>query len=116
MLFNPTLEQLYDYIHNHTDMKFSNTGALLAYSGKYTGRKPAWKKMVLDNNTKDIWWGPVNNPISEMIFSKSRNIVKSYLFNPQNQLFCIDSYLNWNPLYQKKIRLYTKKCLSCAIF
>ena len=116
MIFNPTLQQLYSYISLKTNLKFSNTGALLAYSGKYTGRKPDWKHIVIDEQTQHIWWGDVNHPITEETFSKARNIARTYIFNQLNDSFCIDVYLNWRPNYQHKIRLYTKNVYPCFIF
>lgn len=43
----------------------SSTGAMVAYSGKRTGRSPKDKRIVVDTMTeKDVWWGNVNIPIS----------------------------------------------------
>jgi phosphoenolpyruvate carboxykinase (ATP) len=52
----------------------SSTGAMVAYSGKRTGRSPKDKRVVVDSTTeKDIWWGNVNIPISK----ESYNILES---------------------------------------
>lgn len=43
----------------------SSSGALTAYSGKKTGRSPLDKRIVQEpGSEKDIWWGPVNKPMS----------------------------------------------------
>lgn len=43
----------------------SSSGALTAYSGKKTGRSPLDKRIVEEpGSQKDIWWGPVNKPMS----------------------------------------------------
>ena len=48
------------------ESKITNTGALSVTSGMKTGRTPKDKRIVKDDNTKDvIWWGDVNIPISQ---------------------------------------------------
>ena len=51
----------------------SSTGALIAYSGKKTGRSPTDKRVVDEPEVRDdIWWGNVNiklDPQSFMILS-----------------------------------------------
>lgn len=43
----------------------SSSGALTAYSGKKTGRSPLDKRIVEEPGSQnDIWWGPVNKPMS----------------------------------------------------
>ena len=47
----------------------TSTGALAIDTGKFTGRSPKDKYVVLDQKTKDsVWWGDVNYPIDEMKF------------------------------------------------
>jgi len=42
--------------------ELTNTGALAADTGEFTGRSPKDKFVVYDDNTKDsVWWGDVNN-------------------------------------------------------
>ena len=41
------------------------SGALSAYSGAKTGRSPSDKRIVKEPSSEnDIWWGPVNKPMS----------------------------------------------------
>lgn len=43
----------------------TSTGALSAYSGAKTGRSPSDKRIVEeDSSKKEVWWGPVNKPMS----------------------------------------------------
>ena len=43
-------------------------------SGQKTGRTPKEKRIVKDDNTKDlIWWGDVNIPISQKGFLRNRS-------------------------------------------
>jgi ATP-dependent phosphoenolpyruvate carboxykinase len=41
------------------------SGALSAYSGAKTGRSPSDKRIVKEPSSEnEVWWGPVNKPIS----------------------------------------------------
>ncbi|WP_071460457.1 phosphoenolpyruvate carboxykinase (ATP) [Bacillus massilinigeriensis] len=58
----------------------TSTGAVRATTGKYTGRSPKDKFIVEEASIKDkIDWGPVNQPISEEVFSNLYNKVLNYL-------------------------------------
>lgn len=49
-----------------TGSAITSTGALSAYSGAKTGRSPSDKRIVEeDGSTKEVWWGPVNKPMSQ---------------------------------------------------
>lgn len=48
-----------------TGSAITDSGALTAYSGAKTGRSPLDKRIVLEDSSKDdIWWGPVNKPMT----------------------------------------------------
>lgn len=48
-----------------TGSAITSSGALSAYSGAKTGRSPSDKRVVKEESSeKDIWWGPVNKPMS----------------------------------------------------
>lgn len=48
-----------------TGSAITSSGALTAYSGAKTGRSPGDKRIVEEDSSKDeIWWGPVNKPMS----------------------------------------------------
>jgi ATP-dependent phosphoenolpyruvate carboxykinase len=49
----------------------TSTGALTAYSGAKTGRSPLDKRIVKEEGSeKDVWWGPVNKPMSPDVSSE----------------------------------------------
>ena len=105
--FNPSTPFLYKHaISLFKDIQLSSTGALVAYSGKYTGRKPDWKKIVNDQNTEDIWWGKINNPISTEDFNDSKKKAIQHIYN-NSITYQVDLFINWNPNYQIKVRLLT---------
>jgi hypothetical protein len=63
---NPSVAALYeDALVYETGSAITSSGALTAYSGKKTGRSPLDKRIVQEPSSEnDIWWGPVNKPMS----------------------------------------------------
>ena len=48
----------------------AENGALVCMTGQHTGRAPTDKFLVQEPSTRrDIWWGPINQPISEAQFN-----------------------------------------------
>jgi phosphoenolpyruvate carboxykinase (ATP) len=83
----------------------SSTGALIAYSGKKTGRSPTDKRVVDDPGVRDdIWWGSVNIKLEEQSFLINRERAIDYL-NTRERLYVVDGYAGWDPKFQLKIRI-----------
>jgi len=63
---NPSVSALYeDALVYETGTAITSSGALSAYSGNKTGRSPLDKRVVKEESSeKDVWWGPVNKPMS----------------------------------------------------
>ena len=66
---NPSVPALYeDALVYESGSAITSSGALTAYSGAKTGRSPLDKRIVKEENSeKDIWWGPVNKPMSPQV-------------------------------------------------
>ena len=66
---NPSVAALYeDALVYETGSAITSTGALTAYSGSKTGRSPLDKRIVKEESSeKDVWWGPVNKPMSPQV-------------------------------------------------
>ena len=102
------IEQLYkDSIENY-GCTLNNTKALVAYSGKYTGRQPQWKRIVRDDTTNDIWWGKVNIPMESSEFTEARLKAKDNIYCDPTKVYTLDCCINWHPSYRVNIRLHTK--------
>ncbi|ODQ81681.1 hypothetical protein BABINDRAFT_159939 [Babjeviella inositovora NRRL Y-12698] len=83
----------------------SSTGALMAFSGKKTGRSPKDKRIVdEETSTNDIWWGPVNKKLDEHIWLISRARAVDYL-RTREKLYVVDAYAGWDPRYRIKVRI-----------
>nr|WP_263325357.1 phosphoenolpyruvate carboxykinase (ATP) [Neobacillus sp. Marseille-Q6967] len=75
-----SVPQLVEKILSRKEGKLTSTGAVSVSTGKYTGRSPQDKFIVLEKSTKDkIAWGPLNQPISEEVFKNLYQKVLDYL-------------------------------------
>lgn len=63
---NPSVAALYeDALVYESGSAITSNGALSAYSGAKTGRSPSDKRIVQESvSSGDVWWGPVNKPMS----------------------------------------------------
>jgi phosphoenolpyruvate carboxykinase (ATP) len=83
----------------------SSTGALIAYSGKKTGRSPTDKRVVDEPEVRDdVWWGNVNIKLDPHSFLVNRERAVDYL-NTRDRLYVVDGYGGWDPAHQLKIRV-----------
>ena len=83
----------------------SSTGALIAYSGKKTGRSPTDKRVVDEPEVRDdVWWGNVNIKLDPHAFAINRERAIDYL-NTRDRLYVVDGYGGWDPAYRLKIRV-----------
>ena len=83
----------------------SSTGALMAYSGKKTGRSPKDKRIVEEETSSEhIWWGPVNKQVDELTWKISRSRALDYL-RTREKLFVVDAFAGWDPRYRIKVRI-----------
>lgn len=103
---NPSVAALYeDALVYETGSAITSTGALTAYSGKKTGRSPLDKRIVKEPSSEnDIWWGPVNKPMTPEVWKINRERAIDYL-NTRNRIYVIDGYAGWDKKYQIKVRV-----------
>ncbi|GGG96325.1 phosphoenolpyruvate carboxykinase (ATP) [Polaribacter pacificus] len=85
----------------------ANTGALAINTGKFTGRSPKDRFIVMDDVTKDeVWWGDINIPFDADKFDKLYNKVTDYL--SEKELFVRDSYVCADKDYRTNIKVITE--------
>jgi phosphoenolpyruvate carboxykinase (ATP) len=110
ILRNPSPAKLYEEaLKNEKGSAITSAGALVAMSGKKTGRSPADKRIVDNpNSTKDIWWGNVNIKLDEHVFDINRERAIDYL-NTQERLFVIDGFAGWDERYRVKVRVICER-------
>lgn len=82
----------------------ASTGALVVDTGKYTGRSPKDRFIVMQDSIKNqINWGDTNISIDEDIFNKLYEEVANYLENKTKYIF--DGYVGSMEKYRLPIRV-----------
>ena len=77
-------------------------------TGEYTGRSPKDKFIVDEpSSSGDIWWGPVNNRISEAHFDIAHKRMAAYLQN--REVFVQDVFAGAEPDYRLPVRVVTEQ-------
>ena len=72
---NLSVESMVDDIVNNNEGVIGLRGAAMVDTGIYTGRSPDDKYIVDEpSSSNKIWWGPVNQKISEEIFDTLYNL------------------------------------------
>ena len=63
---NASPAQLYEDAIRNEGAIISESGALINFSGKKTGRSPKDKRIVYEDTSKEeVWWGSVNIKLDE---------------------------------------------------
>ena len=104
---NPDVDELIaDGLAFDDDVEVSN-GALAAYSGKYTGRTPKDKYIVVTPNVEaEIWWGN-NNRMTPEVFRGLRAKAQHTLAD--KQLYVIDTFAGADPAYRIAVRFIVER-------
>src|SRR5208282_4144486 len=78
--WNLSVAQLVEESVRRSEGLLTSSGALNSMTGKRTGRSPRDKWVVEEPGSKDrIWWGKVNQPMSEQDYLGLRQEVMAYL-------------------------------------
>jgi len=103
---NPPVAALYeDALVYETGSAITSSGALTAYSGAKTGRSPSDKRIVQEaSSEKEIWWGPVNKPMSTDVWRINRERAVDYL-NTRNRIYVVDGFAGWDKRYRISVRV-----------
>ena len=93
----------------------SRTGAVVVNTGKHTGRSPADKFVIRNDNAddEDIWWGKINQPLSAERFKQIFQKFRAYLQG--KDVFVQDLQAGAHPDFAVPIRLVTEKAWA-ALF
>ena len=81
-------------------------------TGKFTGRSPDDKFIVMDDITANsVDWGKVNHPISEENFEKISNKMMNFIKEQDltNKLYIFDGFVGADPFSRLSIRVVTDK-------
>lgn len=101
---NLTPAELVEHALSRKEAFLTSTGALMADTGKFTGRSPQDRFIVLDDRTKDsVWWGDINIPFEEEKFDLLLAKVKNHLAS--KDLFVRYAQAGADPDYQLNIKV-----------
>lgn len=113
--YNISVPEYYEEALNEKGTVITSTGALVAYSGKKTGRSPTDKRIVeSDECDKNIWWGK-NSPNISMTksdFKINRESAICYL-NNLSKLYVFDGFAGWDTRYRIKVRVISSRAYHC---
>ncbi|SNZ06012.1 phosphoenolpyruvate carboxykinase (ATP) [Terribacillus aidingensis] len=102
---NLSVAQLTEAALSRQEARLTETGALRASTGKYTGRSPKDKFIVQDELSENkVDWGKVNQPISEETFEHLLEKVVNYL-QAQEQVFSFQGFAGADERYHLPIQV-----------
>ena len=81
----------------------ASNGALVAYTGKYTGRTPQDKRTVRDATTEDSVWWDSNAEITPEEFDKILDQVNACL--PEKHVYIVDAWAGADPEHRIAVRV-----------
>ena len=93
------------------DGKIGMHGAVMVDTGRYTGRSPKDKYFVKEPSSQDhLWWGKVNQEISEDIFDELyAKVVDRYNQEDDSKTYIFDGFAGADPDYTIRVRMIAKK-------
>jgi phosphoenolpyruvate carboxykinase (ATP) len=104
---NLSTAALYEVAVRNTEGLIGADGPLVVRTGKHTGRSPQDKFVVREASSQDkIWWGEVNQPISEEHYDRLRARLVDYL--TERDLFAQDCFIGAHPDHRRSLRVYTE--------
>ncbi|MEH7414638.1 phosphoenolpyruvate carboxykinase (ATP) [Neobacillus drentensis] len=87
-----SVPQLVEKVLRRNEGKLTSTGAVSVSTGKYTGRSPQDKFIVMEESTKEkVAWGPTNQSISKEAFTNLYHKVLDYL-RQQNEIYVFKGF------------------------
>jgi phosphoenolpyruvate carboxykinase (ATP) len=106
---NPTTATLYTRALLRGEGVLVEGGPLAVDTGVHTGRSPKDKFIVREAGSEDrIWWGDVNQELSEEKFSGLREKVVAHL-EQSEELFVIDAFAGADPAHRIGVRVVTNR-------
>jgi phosphoenolpyruvate carboxykinase (ATP) len=98
---------LYEEIIRRGEAQLAEGGAIVATTGRHTGRSPADKFVVREPSSQEhIWWGPVNRPLDPERFQGLRQRMMRHLEG--KELFVQDLAAAAEPRYRIGVRVVSE--------
>jgi len=108
---NLSVPELVDDIVVNGEGLIGMRGAAMVDTGIYTGRSPKDKYIVDEPSSNgNIWWGSVNQKISENIFDELYEKIKVfYNSNDHSKTYVFDGFAGADPKHSLNVRIIAKK-------
>lgn len=107
VVYNPSVDSLIQDCLEFDHCKLADSGAVVAYTGKYTGRTPKDKHTVREPGSEaNVWWEN-NNSLSPEKFAEIREKLASYASD--KKLYVIDTYGGADPKYRIATRFIVER-------
>jgi phosphoenolpyruvate carboxykinase (ATP) len=107
VLTNLSVAELYERAIAAEEGVIAAEGPLVVRTGKHTGRSPRDKFIVREPSSEaKVWWGEVNQEISEANYDRLRNRLLAYLRD--KDLYAQDLYIGAHPTHRRSLRVYTE--------
>jgi len=104
--WNLTPPLLYEEVIQRREAMMTDSGSLVVYTGKFTGRSPNDKFFVSEPASYDhVWWGKINRPIEADKFERLKSRILDYFSG--KELFIQDCYGGADPAYRFPARIIT---------
>ncbi len=104
--WNLTSPHLYTHALRREEGVIAHGGPFVVDTGKHTGRSPGDKFVVREPGSEDrIWWGKVNQPMSEEQFDRLRAKVAAHL--GERDLYVSDHFAGADPTSRLSVRVVT---------
>ena len=104
---NLSTAELYEHAIRNGEGTISAHGSLVVRTGKHTGRSPQDKFVVKERSSAaKIWWGSVNQPISEEHYDRLRARLMTYIAD--RPIYSQDLYIGAHPDHRRSLRVTTE--------
>ncbi|WP_044002291.1 phosphoenolpyruvate carboxykinase (ATP) [Hymenobacter swuensis] len=101
---NLTPAELVEHALRRGEGTLTDTGALMADTGQFTGRSPKDRFVVKDATTAEsVWWGDINIPFEADKFDQLHQKMVQYLAD--KEVYVREAYAGANPDYELKLRV-----------
>lgn len=107
VIVNPSVELLIDECIQRDGDRMASTGAVVAKTGKYTGRTPKDKHIVASAGVKDDIWWDANAPMDPEVFEALHTKAQDQL--PGKRIYQIDTIAGADPTYQIRVRFLVER-------
>jgi phosphoenolpyruvate carboxykinase (ATP) len=103
-LENLSVPQLIEQSLSRAETKLAQSGALVGYTGRHTGRSPKDRFIVAHGDSKKhIDWGGLNQPIDPQVFDAIWERAHGHL--KSRDVFIVDGYVGADPEYRIRVRV-----------